>query len=43
MGGTLLAGGAEFGGGTLIGILIQGLIQTCATFDGMFSSGWTKA
>lgn len=28
--------------GTFIGILIQGLIQTYITFDGMLSSWWTK-
>ncbi|NEV14929.1 sugar ABC transporter permease YjfF, partial [Rhizobium tropici] len=39
---TLLTGGAGFVGGTLIGILIQGLIQTYITFDGTLSSWWTK-
>ncbi|MGN6779024.1 galactofuranose ABC transporter, permease protein YjfF [Rhizobium sp.] len=42
IGGTLLTGGAGFVGGTLIGILIQGLIQTYITFDGTLSSWWTK-
>lgn len=42
IGGTLLTGGAGFVGGTLIGILIQGLIQTYITFDGSLSSWWTK-
>ncbi|WP_276118358.1 galactofuranose ABC transporter, permease protein YjfF [Pararhizobium qamdonense] len=42
IGGTLLTGGAGFVGGTLIGVLIQGLIQTYITFDGSLSSWWTK-
>ncbi len=42
IGGTLLTGGAGFVGGTLVGILIQGLIQTYITFDGSLSSWWTK-
>ena len=42
IGGTLLTGGAGFVAGTLIGILIQGLIQTYITFDGSLSSWWTK-
>jgi len=28
--------------GTLMGLLIQGLIQTYITFDGTLSSWWTK-
>jgi simple sugar transport system permease protein len=42
IGGTLLTGGAGFVAGTLIGIFIQGLIQTYITFDGTLSSWWTK-
>ncbi|MBY3154670.1 sugar ABC transporter permease YjfF [Rhizobium laguerreae] len=42
IGGTLLTGGAGFVAGTLIGIMIQGLIQTYITFDGTLSSWWTK-
>ena len=42
IGGTLLTGGAGFVGGTLIGVLIQGIIQTYITFDGSLSSWWTK-
>ncbi|MDX3929365.1 MAG: sugar ABC transporter permease YjfF [Shinella sp.] len=42
IGGTLLTGGAGFVAGTLVGILIQGLIQTYITFDGSLSSWWTK-
>jgi simple sugar transport system permease protein len=42
IGGTLLAGGAGFIEGTLIGVLILGLIQTLITFQGTLSSWWTK-
>jgi simple sugar transport system permease protein len=42
IGGTLLTGGAGFVFGTLMGLLIQGLIQTYITFDGNLSSWWTK-
>jgi ribose/xylose/arabinose/galactoside ABC-type transport system permease subunit len=42
IGGTLLTGGAGFMFGTLLGLLIQGLIQTYITFDGNLSSWWTK-
>ncbi|MEF2070409.1 galactofuranose ABC transporter, permease protein YjfF [Consotaella aegiceratis] len=42
IGGTLLTGGAGFVAGTLIGIFIQGLIQTYIVFDGTLSSWWTK-
>ncbi|MEA3533936.1 galactofuranose ABC transporter, permease protein YjfF [Rhizobium sp. CC-YZS058] len=42
IGGTLLSGGSGFVAGTLVGILIQGLIQTYITFDGTLSSWWTK-
>jgi galactofuranose transport system permease protein len=42
IGGTLLTGGAGFMFGTLMGLLIQGLIQTYITFDGTLSSWWTK-
>ncbi len=42
IGGTLLTGGSGFVAGTLIGVLIQGLIQTYITFDGSLSSWWTK-
>jgi simple sugar transport system permease protein len=42
IGGTLLTGGAGFIFGTLMGLLIQGLIQTYITFDGNLSSWWTK-
>ena len=42
IGGTLLTGGAGYVEGTLIGILILGLIQTFITFQGTLSSWWTK-
>jgi simple sugar transport system permease protein len=42
IGGTLLTGGAGFVAGTLVGILIMGLIQTYIIFDGSLSSWWTK-
>lgn len=42
IGGTLLTGGAGYVIGTLIGVLILGLIQTFITFQGTLSSWWTK-
>ncbi|MES5045399.1 galactofuranose ABC transporter, permease protein YjfF [Rhizobium nepotum] len=42
IGGTLLTGGTGLVAGTLIGLLIQGLIQTYIVFDGTLSSWWTK-
>jgi simple sugar transport system permease protein len=42
IGGTLLTGGAGYVEGTLIGVLILGLIQTFITFQGTLSSWWTK-
>src|SRR6266480_2920386 len=42
IGGTLLTGGQGFMFGTLMGLLIQGLIQTYINFDGTLSSWWTK-
>jgi simple sugar transport system permease protein len=42
IGGTLLSGGVGTVLGSLFGVLIQGLIQTYITFDGMLSSWWTK-
>jgi galactofuranose transport system permease protein len=42
IGGTLLSGGAGYIVGTLIGVLILGLIQTFITFQGTLSSWWTK-
>jgi len=42
IGGTLLSGGVGYVFGTLIGVLILGLIQTIITFEGTLSSWWTK-
>ena len=42
IGGTLLTGGTGLVAGTIIGLLIQGLIQTYIVFDGTLSSWWTK-
>ena len=42
IGGTLLAGGQGSVAGTLLGVSIQGLIQTYINFDGTLSSWWTK-
>ena len=42
IGGALLTGGSGFIAGTLIGVLIMGLIQTYIKFDGTLSSWWTK-
>ena len=38
----LLTGGAGYVEGTLVGVLILGLIQTFITFQGTLSSWWTK-
>lgn len=42
IGGTLLTGGSGYVLGTLIGVLIMGVIQTYISFDGTLSSWWTK-
>jgi len=42
IGGTLLSGGVGYVLGTLIGVLILGVIQTIITFEGTLSSWWTK-
>ena len=42
VGGTLLTGGAGFVLGSLLGVLVLGLIQTIITFEGTLSSWWTK-
>jgi len=42
IGGTLLTGGVGYVAGTLIGVLIQGMIQTIITFQGTLSSHWTR-
>ena len=42
IGGTLLSGGAGFMVGTLMGVLILGLIQTLITFQGNLNTWWTR-
>lgn len=42
IGGTLLSGGVGHMPGTLLGVLVLGLIQTLITFDGTLSSWWTR-
>jgi galactofuranose transport system permease protein len=42
IGGTLLTGGYGYVAGTVLGILVLGVIQTLITFDGTLSSWWTK-
>jgi len=42
IGGTLLTGGVGYVGGTLLGVLIFGIIQTAIMFDGSLSSWWTR-
>ena len=42
IGGTLLTGGTGFVLGTVLGVMVLGLIQTLITFDGRLSSWWTK-
>lgn len=42
IGGTLLTGGRGYVLGTLIGVLIMGVVQTYISFDGNLSSWWTK-
>jgi simple sugar transport system permease protein len=42
IGGTLLTGGYGSVLGTLVGVLILGIVQTAITFDGTLSSWWSK-
>jgi galactofuranose transport system permease protein len=42
IGGTLLAGGRGYLAGSVLGVLVLGLIQTLLTFQGTLSSWWTK-
>jgi simple sugar transport system permease protein len=42
IGGTLLSGGAGFMAGTLMGVLILGIIQTLITFQGNLNTWWTR-
>jgi galactofuranose transport system permease protein len=41
VGGTLLSGGVGLVAGTLVGVLIFGMIQTIITFQGNINSWWT--
>jgi galactofuranose transport system permease protein len=42
IGGTILTGGAGYVAGTVLGIVVLGLIQTIITFQGTLSSWWTR-
>ncbi|PPF79425.1 sugar ABC transporter permease YjfF [Subtercola sp. Z020] len=42
IGGTLLAGGYGFVLGSVLGVLVLGVIQTIITFEGTLSSWWTR-
>ncbi len=42
IGGTLLTGGSGYLFGTVLGVLVLGLIQTMISFQGTLSSWWTK-
>ncbi|MEU9076359.1 galactofuranose ABC transporter, permease protein YjfF [Kitasatospora sp. NPDC048538] len=42
IGGTLLTGGSGYLLGTLLGVLVLGLIQTIVSFQGTLSSWWTR-
>jgi simple sugar transport system permease protein len=42
IGGTLLTGGVGYVAGTVVGVLILGIIQTLVIFNGTLSSWWTR-
>jgi simple sugar transport system permease protein len=42
IGGTLLTGGSGFVLGSLLGVLVLGIIQTVISFEGTLSSWWVK-
>jgi simple sugar transport system permease protein len=42
IGGTLLTGGIGYLAGTVLGVLVLGLIQTLINFQGTLSSWWTR-
>jgi len=42
IGGTLLTGGSGYVLGTVLGIMVLGIIQTLITFDGTLNSWWTS-
>ena len=42
IGGTLLSGGTGYLAGSVLGVMVLGLIQTLINFQGTLSSWWTK-
>ncbi|GAA1398084.1 sugar ABC transporter permease YjfF [Catellatospora coxensis] len=42
IGGTVLTGGSGYVFGTVLGVLVLGVIKTLITFDGSLNSWWTK-
>ncbi|MFG1779614.1 galactofuranose ABC transporter, permease protein YjfF [Micromonospora sp. NPDC049051] len=42
IGGTVLTGGSGYVFGTVLGVLVLGVIQTLITFDGSLNSWWTR-
>jgi galactofuranose transport system permease protein len=42
IGGTLLSGGVGLVVGSVLGVLVLGLIQTFISFEGTLSSWWTR-
>jgi galactofuranose transport system permease protein len=42
IGGTLLTGGSGYLAGTVVGVMVLGLIQTLISYDGTLSSWWTR-
>ena len=42
IGGTMLTGGIGYLAGTVLGVLVLGLIQTLINFQGTLSSWWTR-
>jgi ribose/xylose/arabinose/galactoside ABC-type transport system permease subunit len=42
VGGTLLTGGSGYLAGSVVGVMVLGLIQTLISFDGTLSSWWTR-
>jgi ribose/xylose/arabinose/galactoside ABC-type transport system permease subunit len=42
IGGTILTGGSGYVLGTVLGVLVLGIIQTLITFEGTLSSWWTR-
>ena len=42
IGGTLLSGGVGYVAGTMLGVLILGIIATVPSYQGDLNSWWTK-